>query len=208
MFNTIEQRDRHEATHDKPMPHCCSKCSKKFKRVSNKRMHEKRCGESSSRRSRHSVGDDDERDADEFHEEASTLRGVAKILRLEFATGIRNLHQRYQNAVVLAGEELKSIQRDDRSVKYYISLQCNFYKPTDPDTITNPPCVFNSETCTLLPSTSITTQMEINYHNILRQVTFIHRCSYFTLRMLLKIHNFDHFADINTFLFCFCFFFC
>ena len=69
-------------------------------------------------------------------------------------------------AVCAAAEQLTRLQRNGRSMKYYLSLQCNFYKPSDPDTVTDEPCVFNSGTSTLLASSSIKTQMEINYISI------------------------------------------
>ena len=113
--------------------------------------------------------DDDEEDDDSF-EQVNSFKGVAKSFRLDFAPGIRNLHARFEHAVVEAANELTSLQRSGRSLKYYLSLRCNFYKPTDPDTTTDTPCVFNSETCTLLPSTSIKTQFEIHYNGIMHGV--------------------------------------
>ena len=114
--------------------------------------------------------DDDNEDDDETFEQVSSFKGVAKTFRLDFAPGIRNLHSRFQRAVVEASDQLLSLQRTGRSMKYYLTLRCKFYKPTDPDTITEDPCIFNSETSTLLPSSTIRTQMEINYINVLQAV--------------------------------------
>ena len=49
-------------------------------------------------------------------------------------------------------------------------LPCNIYKPADPDTVTDEPSTFDSGTCTLLPSSSIKTQMKINHILILQAV--------------------------------------
>ena len=114
-------------------------------------------------------GDNDE-DDDDIFEQVASFKGVAKRYKLDFAPGIRNLHARLQTAVREAADRLISIQRVGRSIKYYLSLRCNFYKPADPDTVTDEPCVFNSGTSTLLPSSSIKTQMEINYISILQAV--------------------------------------
>ena len=113
--------------------------------------------------------DDDEDDDDSFNQ-VSSFKGVAKSYRLNFAPGIRNLHSRFEHAVIEAANDLTSLQRGGRSVKYYLSLRCNFYKPTDPDTTTDTPPIFNSETCTLLPSTSIKSQFEIHYNSIMHGV--------------------------------------
>ena len=66
--------------------------------------------------------------------------------------------------------KLKEIRRFDRNTKYYLSLRCRFYKPTNPDVVTDPPAVFNSETCTLLPTSNIKYQIEIGYLSIMQQV--------------------------------------
>ena len=114
-------------------------------------------------------GDNDEDDDDVF-EQVASFKGVAQSYKLHFAPGIRNLHARLETAVREAADRVLSIQRAGRSVKYYLSLSCNFYKPSDPDTVTDEPCVFNSGTTTLLPSSSIKTQMGINYISILQAV--------------------------------------
>ena len=114
-------------------------------------------------------GDDDEDDDTSF-EHVRNFKGVAQSYELNFASGVRNLHPRMETAVRAAAEQLTTLQRNGRSMKYYLSLRCNFYKPSDPDTVTDEPCAFNSGTSTLLPSSSIKTQMEINYISILQAV--------------------------------------
>lgn len=114
-------------------------------------------------------GDDDE-DDDVSFEHVQSFKGVAQSYEFNFAPGIRNLHPRMEAAVRAAAEQLTTLQRNGRSMKYYLSLRCNFYKPSDPDTVTDEPCAFNSGTSTLLPSSSIKTQMEINYISILQAV--------------------------------------
>lgn len=118
---------------------------------------------------RDTSGDNDEDDDDVF-EEVRSFKGVAQSYQLNFAPGIRNLHIRLETAVREAADRLLTMQRTGRSLKYYLSLRCNFYKPTDPDTVTDEPCTFNSGTTTLLPSSSIKTQIEINYISILQAV--------------------------------------
>ena len=113
---------------------------------------------------------DDDEDDDEGFDQVSSFKGVAKSFQLNFAPGIRNLHARFQRAIVEAANQLQTLQRAGRSLKYYLTLRCNFYKPTDPNTTTDDPCIFNSETCTLLPSTSIKTHIEINYNSIMHAV--------------------------------------
>ena len=118
---------------------------------------------------RDTSGDNDE-DDDASFEQVRNFKGVAQSYELNFASGIRNLHPRMETAIQEAAKQLTQLQRNGRSLKYYVSLQCNFYKPSDPDTITNEPCSFNSGTSTLLPTSSIKTQMEINYISILQAV--------------------------------------
>lgn len=113
---------------------------------------------------------DDDEDDDDVFDQVANFKGVAQSYQLNFAPGIRNLHARLQTAVREAADRLLTMQRTGRSVKYYLSLRCNFYKPSDPDTVTDDPCAFNSGTSTLLPSSSIKTQMEINYISILQAV--------------------------------------
>ena len=72
-------------------------------------------------------GDNDEDDDDVF-EQVASFKGVAQSYKLHFAPGIRNLHARLETAVREAANRVLSIQRAGRSVKYYLSLSCNFYK--------------------------------------------------------------------------------
>ena len=135
-------------------------------------------------------GDNDEDDDDVF-EQVQSFKGVAQSYQLNFASGIRNLHARLETAVREAADRLLTIQRTGRSVKYYLSLRANFYKPTDPNAVTNEPCTFNSGTTTQLPSSSIKTQMEINYISILQAVENFERngsgkSSYFCLHSIEK----------------------
>ena len=134
-----------------------------------------------------------------------SFKGVAQSYQLNFAPGIRNLHARLETAVREAADRLLTIQRTGRSVKYYLSLRANFYKPTDPNTVTNEPCTFNSGTTTLLPSSSIKTQMEINYISILQAVENFEqngsgKSSYFCLHSIEKMggSSVDGLFVINT----------
>ena len=113
---------------------------------------------------------DNDEDDDDILEQVASFKGVAQSYQLNFAPGIRNLHARLETAVREAADRLLTVQRTGRSVKYYLSLRCNFYKPSEPDTVTDEPCSFNSGTTTLLPTSSIKTQMEINYISILQAV--------------------------------------
>ena len=113
---------------------------------------------------------DDDEDDDDMFDQVASFKGVARSYELNFAPGIRNLHARLETAVREGANRLATLQRTGRSLKYYMSLRCNFYKPAEPDTVTDEPCAFNSGTSTLLPSSSIKTQMEINYISILQAV--------------------------------------
>ena len=115
--------------------------------------------------------DDNEEDADEFIEQSSALGGAAKGFRLNFAPGIRNLFPRLQAAAVVGTDRLEKLQQEGKSVKYFLSLHCNFYKTTAHYVITDPPVVFNSGACTLLPTSDIQSQIEIIYINLLNKVT-------------------------------------
>ena len=108
-----------------------------------------------------------------------------------------------ETAVREAADRLLTIQRTGRSVKYYLSLRANFYKPTDPNAVTDEPCTFNSGTTTQLPSSSIKTQMEINYISILQAVENFERngsgkSSYFCLHSIEKFVQFHP----NVMVFC------
>ena len=113
--------------------------------------------------------DDDEED-EEMFEPVASFKGVAKSFRLNFAPGIRNLHARFQRAIVEAADELLTLQRSGRSLKYYFTLSCNFYKPTEPNTVTDQPVPLSSGACMLLPSSDLKTQTEINYNSILQAI--------------------------------------
>ena len=49
-------------------------------------------------------------------------------------------------------------------------MHCTFYKPVDPDVVTDPPVVFRSGTTKLLPTSNTKDQMEINYQNIIQAI--------------------------------------
>ena len=139
--------------------------------------------------------DDNDEDDDDVFEQVQSFKGVAQSYQLNFASGIRNLHARLETAVREAADQLLTIQRTGRSVKYYLSLRANFYKPTDPNAVTDEPCTFNSGTTTQLPSSSIKTQMEINYTSILQAVENFERngsgkSPYFLFRFYRKFVQF------------------
>ena len=163
-FTTEIERDQHERRHNDPKNFNCSKCYKSFKKMNNKEMHEVHCGGGVSER-----GVTREEDEEEFSM-MSALNGVAKTYQLKFAPDVTNLHPRLTKAMMEASDQLFTIQRSNTNIKYYVSLHCTFYKPTDPDILTVPPVVFNSETSILLPSSNIEDQMKINYHNILQAI--------------------------------------
>jgi hypothetical protein len=139
--------------------------------------------------------DDNDEDDDDVFEQVRSFKGVAQSYQLNFAPGIRNLHARLETAVREAADRLLMIQRTGRSVKYYLSLRANFYKPTDPNAVTDEPCTLNSGTTTQLPSSSIKTEMEINYISILQAVENFERngsgmSSYFCLHFIEEIEQF------------------
>ena len=117
--------------------------------------------------------DNNEEDATAFNEQSSALEGAAKLFRLDYATGIRNLFPRLQTGIEIASDQLQRVQREGKSTKYFISLHCNFYKVTDPDVVTTPPVVFNSGSCTMLPASTVQIQLEIMYRNLLNKVIVI-----------------------------------
>ena len=166
-FTSDEEKEKHEMRHDDPKNFRCSKCHKTFKKMDNKEMHEKHCGEGTSV-PRDVAEDDNEEDEEDFSPIKSALS--AKVYRLKFAPGIRNLYLRLQRAIMEASDQLFTIQKSNRNIKYYVSLQCTFYKPTDPGIVTDPPVTFNSGTTILLPTSTIKEQMEINYQNIIQAI--------------------------------------
>ena len=129
--------------------------------MNNKDLHEAKCGVKTTSESRNVDDDDDEENEDGFSLQRSALSGVAKIYRLSFGNGIRNLFPRLEKAMKEASDQLFTIQRNNENVKYYISLHCLYYKPTDPDCVTDPPVVFNSGNSILLAGSNIEEQMKI-----------------------------------------------
>ena len=166
------QRAEHEKTHRLIREYKCQHCDKKFPRSTNARCHEKHCKTHILAFPRSEEDDENEDDSDEFIEQSSSFRGASKLFRLDFATGIKNLFPRLQQAIILAEKQLEKLQRDGHSVKYFVSLHSNFYKVTDPDIVTNPPIVFHSGGCTLLPTSIVQLQLEIIYTNLLNKVSF------------------------------------
>ena len=62
--------------------------------------------------------DDDEEDEDGFSLQRSALSGVAKIYRLSFGNGIRNLFLRLEKAMKGASDELFTIQHNDENYSH------------------------------------------------------------------------------------------
>ena len=152
----------------------CSKCYKSFKKMDNKEMHEVHCGGGVSE-PRNVARDQNEEDEEEFSM-TSALNGNVKNYRLQFAPGVTNLDQRLTKAMVEASDQLFTIQRSSKNVKYYVSLHCTFYKPSDPDTLTIPPVVFNSGTSILLSSSNIKYQMNANLRCLVMRLFICHKC--------------------------------
>ena len=171
MFVSSKERDRHEKSHFDIRPYACDSCGKMFKKHIHCKMHKKSCGVQPTPSQYVGGSIIEENDEDEFILEKSALRGVAEMYKLNFSEDETELFPRLQEGMRVAYRKLTTIQRDDKNIKYYISLKCRFYKPTDPDVITDPPVVFNSETCSLLPTSNIKEEIEINYLNIDQQVS-------------------------------------
>ena len=167
LFTSDAEKEMHEIKHDDPKNFHCSKCDKTFKKMDNKEMHESHCGGEVSV-PRDVTEDDNEEDEEDFSQVKSALG--AKVYRLKFAPGIRNLHLRLQRAIMEAADQLLTIQRSNRNVKYYVALHCTFYKPAEPNIVTDPPVTFHSGTWVLLPSSIIKDQMEMNYKNIVQAI--------------------------------------
>ena len=170
VFTSDEEREKHEKKHDDPKSFVCSNCDKTFKKMENKDMHERRCGKKTQELARDVANDDNEQDEEVVSLISSAFCGAVKLYQMNFAPGIRNLHLRLQKAMIEASDQLLTMQRNNEIVRYYISVQCNFHKPTEPDIVTDPPVVFNSGSSILLASSNITEQMEINYKNILHSI--------------------------------------
>ena len=62
------------------------------------------------------------------------------------------------------------IRDEGHPLRFFVCLQIIFNKPSDPDTITDPPVALNSEVFNLLPSTNIIELQEHIYTNLLVQI--------------------------------------
>ena len=107
---------------------------------------------------------------------------------MEFGKSEEDVLDRFQESLKIVCQKLKDIQHD-ADFKFYITLKCSFFKPTDPDVVTDPPVVFNSETCRLLAATDIVEQGEVIYSNITHQIeTYQENGSGWSLKNLLSLH--------------------
>ena len=168
LFFSADERDRHIKTHFQIKPYTCRRCGNTFVKKEHQKMHEKICGATGGGISIYE-GNEFEEDDDELLLQKSTLRGVAKMYKLKFDSSKDHLHSRL-GSMMLTHDQLKVLQRADKNVKYYVSLKCRFFQPTDPSVITDPPVVLNSESCSLLPSINIQEQIEVIYLNIEHQI--------------------------------------
>ena len=168
LFISSEERDRHETSHSRPKPYQCKHCTMSFSKHEHRKMHEKHCGGGMlpAVKPTNEVSEDE----DYFSITHSTHQGVAEMYQLNFSDDETELIPRLQDGMRAAYDKLTDIQRSDKNVKYYVSLKCRFYKPTDSGIITDPPIVFNSETCSLLPTSNMRRQIEIIYQNIIDQM--------------------------------------
>ena len=152
--------------HKRLMIKCC-KCPATSKKHVNRKMHERTCQIVAPPQTGTGLSQDDhdEQDDDDFCEEKSALKGVVRVYSLEFCKNSNNLYPRIKKAFENAYNSIKKLQRDEKNMKYILSLKCNFYKPTQPGVITDPPVVFNSETCSLLSSSDLDYQ-NINFNSL------------------------------------------
>ena len=148
----------------------CVVTEKNASKKIDKDLHVAKCGAKAKNEPRNIDAADDENDEDGFSLTKSTLSGFAKVYRLNFGKGIRNLFPRLQKAMEEAYDQLFTIQRSNENVKYYISLHCLFYKPTDPDCVTDPAVVLNSECSILLAGSNLEDQMKVNYDNLIHSI--------------------------------------
>ena len=171
IFVNDMQRDQHEKSHSQPKMFSCNECRRQFTRFANKENHERNC-RSRIRPARPNAAEDDvnENDSTEFTEISSAFDGASRMLRLDFAPGIKNLEPRLQNAIDIATDQLAKLQLKGNGLKYFVSLHANFYKVTEPEKITCPPVVFNSGSCVLLPAHDTEIQTQIIHRNFLNKI--------------------------------------
>ena len=68
---------------------------------------------------------DDNQDDNEFRVTKSILKGVARSYILEFSSKEIDLHPRMQQGFANAYNAIKSLQRDEKNMKYLLSLTAN-----------------------------------------------------------------------------------
>jgi len=183
-FLSADERNKHAETHSMIKPYNCSHCKKSFAKSDHKRLHEHQCLSYKP-----STWSKIQREEDDTYLTLtnSALKSVAKTYELEFATSEDDMLDRFQQSLVAVYHHLKAM-RHEANFKYYISLKCSFYKPVEPDVVTDPPVVFNSETIKLLPSSDIREEIEVVYLNIIHQIeTFQENGSGWSLKNLISL---------------------
>ena len=175
-FAVKENRDKHYLGHFKKANHICSFCSKAFKQICKKVMHEKNCNakETSTAEPIVQVGGASGNDYDDnatFRIHQSAFGGMIKVERLALNQSSTDAIGQLDNAFQKAADRIELFKEENwLRAKVYLSLHANFYQISDSDVLTHPTPCFNTEPRMLIPGDDIASVVDDFQANIMQQI--------------------------------------
>ena len=179
-FQIASNRDRHEMAHNAPKNFACKYCFKLFGVYQNKLAHENTCSASGitpSKPNSSSIFGGGELDSDgDFAVCETALNRTVKCMRMNFHPSGENLFDRLQDALGHVHQQISNEQEQRNRQKVYLALSCDFYKPSMPDVMSQPPPVFNTEAVAVFPATDVVELVQKFYKSLITEIENYERC--------------------------------
>ena len=97
-------------------------------------------------------------------------------MRMNFHPSGENLFDRLQDALGHVHQQISNEQEQRNRQKVYLALSCDFYKPSMPDVMSQPPPVFNTEAVAIFPATDVVELVQKFYISLITEIENYERC--------------------------------
>ena len=149
VFYVKEDLEKHAKVHEKEMRrknHCCLHCNKTISRAQNLKLHQQTCERNENWNTyRRIYGVDADVHNGGFILVESAFKKTVVLYRKQLDG---NVLQQLGGMELLFSQDVKNLLQTEvvrrKGMKWSLALKAIMYKPSDPDVVTDPPAVFNT----------------------------------------------------------------
>ena len=151
--------------------HCCCHCNKNISRVQNLKFHQETCEQNENRKAyRRFYGVD-------VDESNGGFQLVESAFKKMFVTYRKVLHVnalKLDDMESVFSRDVKNLLQTEvikrKGMKWNVSLKAIMYKPTDPDVVTDPPAVFNTDMVVGLIGSDYEEELKAAFEKVMQQI--------------------------------------